>query len=440
MTELRVTGNRLRTERMAGPRRRGSVLLMAVLALIAGACYDQVIAPVDESNDRLAITNDEGSLDSRVTYPDTDVPIGGPAPSSGGPAAAGPALAPSAVDLTLRAEVSPPTVAGGVVQATSVWATSDSKAVVSYNFRGSQQLGGADLFISLTNKPKLQSSIAFADSDVNAISIDGSFVYAAVATDDPGFAFPAVLERIRVNGNNFTLDDNLRVPLSSFAATSTMSTGSAIYATSGDNGDVFAFSPNDLSLLGQYALDDARWVAWDQANSRVVVAQGSPGRLSVFAEGDFPGGSMTLLNTFPFPGADVPESKSAIDIAGGKAFIAAGPEGVQIVCLDNGQIVGSVPRPDPAGLNLDPSVVVTNAVAVEGDLMFISNGEAGVYAAAGAESFETSSCTTQQQITVLGQLQFDNLESANHVEYRDGFLFVAAGLGGLKIVEVDVTP
>ena len=27
----------------------------------------------------------------------------------------------------------------------------------------------------------------------------------------------------------------------------------------------------------------------------------------VRAEGQFPGGSMTLLNTFPFPGADVPE-------------------------------------------------------------------------------------------------------------------------------------
>jgi hypothetical protein len=115
---------------------------------------------------------------------------------------------------------------------------------------------------------------------------------------------------------------------------------------------------------------------------------------------------MTLLNTFPVPGVDVAESKSTVQVLGGKAFVAAGPAGVQVVCLTNGQVVGSVPRPDPAALGLDPSVVVTNAVTVQGDLMFISNGEAGVYAAAGAESFATSSCTAPQSISVLGRLRF----------------------------------
>jgi len=37
---------------------------------------------------------------------------------------------------------------------------------------------------------------------------------------------------------------------------------------------------------------------------------------------------------------------------------------------------------------------------------------------------------------MLGQLRFDDLESANHVEFENGFLFVAAGLGGVKVVEV----
>jgi hypothetical protein len=201
---------------------------------------------------------------------------------------------------------------------------------------------------------------------------------------------------------------------------------------------VYAFDAATLALVGQYALDDARWVAWDEANARVVVLQGTPGRLAVFEAGSFPGGSMTLLNTFPVPGVDVAESKSTVQVLGGKAFVAAGPAGVQVVCLTNGQVVGSVPRPDPAALGLDPSVVVTNAVTVQGDLMFISNGEAGVYAAAGAESFATSSCTAPQSISVLGRLRFSNLQSANHVVYRNDLLFVAAGRGGLKVVEVDL--
>ena len=195
-----------------------------------------------------------------------------------------------------------------------------------------------------------------------------------------------------------------------------------------------------MSMVGQFALEDARWVAYDVDNGRIVVAQGTPGRISVFQEGDFPGGSMTLLNTFPFPGADVPESKSSVEIVGGKAFIAAGPEGVQVMCLDNGQIVGSVPRPDPAALGLDPSVVVTNAVTVDEDLMFISNGEAGVYIAAGAADFASTPCAAPQNITMLGHLRFDDLQSVNHVDYENKRLLIAAGLGGLKIVQVKINP
>ena len=79
------------------------------------------------------------------------------------------------------------------------------------------------------------------------------------------------------------------------------------------------------------------------------------------------------------------------------------------MCLDNGQIVGSVPRPDPAALGLDPSVVVTNAVTVDEDLMFISNGEAGVYIAAGDADFASTPCGAPQNITMLGHLRFDGL-------------------------------
>ena len=93
-----------------------------------------------------------------------------------------------------------------------------------------------------------------------------------------------------------------------------------------------------------------------------------------------------MINSFPFPGANVAESKSTIDIAGRKAFIVAGPDGVQIMYLDSGQIIRSIPIPDPASLGLDPSVIVTNAVSVDEKLMFISNGEAGVYVARSPES------------------------------------------------------
>ena len=400
------------------------------IAVFAVSCGDSPFEP-GESNDRVDITNDEQTLDARVQVLDVELPIDPPSPSAMRSAAYSPA-APQALRLWLLARVDPPEVDGQVVQATSV-SLKNSKVMVSYNMRGEPRLGAIDWITRLLPWPRIGTSATFADSDISAISFDGTYVYAAEATGAEGFPYPAVLERLKLEGNNFTLEDNLRVPLTSYVATSTLVTDNEVYATSGNTGHVFAFDRNSLSLLGQYELDDARWVAWDEAGQRVVVAQGTPGRIAVFAEGDFPGGSMNLINTFPFPGANVPESKSTVEIAGGKAFIAAGPEGVQIVCLDDGQVIGSVPRPDPAELGLDPSVVVTNAVTVDEDVMFISNGEAGVYVARGAEDFASSACNTQQ-INVLGKLQFDDLQSANHIEYRNRWLVVAAGLGGVKLV------
>lgn len=421
-----------------------SPLLPFAACLVVAGCYDQPLVPGDEQDDRVIITNDEFILDQRVDYPESDVPIEplALAAAASAPALAdGPMLAPSAITLTLLAEADPPTVGGESVQATSVWLTDEGKAVVAYAYAGAPTLGALDYFIQLTKKrPKLMSTAVFSDTEVNAVSMDGNWAYAAVLTSDISLPSSAVVERLRFQGNKFTLDGNLQSPLSSFAATSTLVAGSAIYATSGDAGAVFALDPSDLSILGEHALDDARWVAWDEDGGRIVVAQGTPGRVSVFEEGAFAGGSMTLLNTFDVPGVNVAESKATVEVHGGKAFVAAGPEGVQVVCLDNGQIVGSVPRPDPASLGLDPSVVVTNAVTVQGDLMFISNGEAGVYAAAGAQSFASSACDAPQQIQVLGKLRFDALQSANHVVYRNGYLYVAAGTGGIKIVEVEVDP
>ncbi len=378
----------------------------------------------------------EGSGGSRIVIEQIDAA----SPGLFGAVATSPATAPSAVTLTLIGELDPPVVDGQAVQATSVSARWQFSFLVSYNTGGEPFAGAVDYVINAAGgtAPRLASSVAFTDSDISAVGLDGFSIYAAQATDASGFATPAALERLRLSFFRIQLEDNARFDLTSFAATSVLAVGNEIYVTTGDDGHLYALNESDLSTVGQFALEDARWVAHDADNGRIVVVQGTPGRISLFQEGDFPGGSMTLLNTFPFPGADVAHSKSSVEIVGGKAFIAAGPDGVQVMCLDDGQIVGSVPPPDAAALG--PSVVVTNAVTVDGDLMFISNGEAGVYAAAGAADFASTPCNAPQTITVLGHLRFEDLTSVNHVDYENDKLLIAAGRGGLKIVRVDITP
>lgn len=416
--------------------------------LLVAAC-DNADVPVlpDEANDRVSITNNLNALNARVAYSNEDIAIDSQTPAALKlPSVQAPAelQLPAAAKRRARtsfklvSQVKPPTVDGQLVQATSVTLTKKGAAIISYNMRGAARLGAVDwINRSADDHPKLTSGIIFADSDINAVNSDGDYVYTAVATNSVDYPFPAVMERMKIKYRSTTLKDNVRAPLTSFAATSVLPVEDVVYATSGDQGGVYAFNAKDLKPLGEFPLHDARWVAEDEDNGRLVVAQGTPGMLSVFEEGVFPGGSMNLINTFSFPGANIAESKSTVEVVGGKAFIAAGPEGVQIMCLDDGSIIGSVPRPDPASLGLDPSVVVTNAVSVDDDLMFISNGEAGVYVARGSEDFDKNNCATQN-ITMLGKMRFGDLQSANHVAYKSHYLYIAAGLGGIKVVKVKI--
>jgi hypothetical protein len=410
--------------------RMAQVLTVSALTFALPACGDGV-APVDEpgnqSDGRITITNDETQLDVRVRYLDADVPV--IPPTGAVPAGALAAAPPRTFSLRLRAEVLPPSIDGQVLQATAIAMRGD-RATVSYNMRGAQYLGGIDVFnISDKTRPKLRSEALFNDTDVNSVAIDGGNAYVATATGDPAYAFPAVLEVIGLRTGKLVLDGNQRTPLTSYAATSVAIPAAMLYATSGDAGALTAVDPSTMTPTGSIDLHDARWV--DAADGMVVVVQGTPGQISVYDEL-----TLELLGQYPFTGADIAESKSTVEVVGGKAFIAAGTGGVQILSVNTGAVVGDVPLPDPATLGLDPSVVVTNAVAVDGDLLFISNGEAGVYVAQGSEDFDQTGSEQQQQITLLGQLQFDDLQSVNHVAFKNNYLIIASGLGGFKTVEV----
>jgi len=406
------------------------LLIAATVHFSCGGGGDIALGPGDQANDHISITNDESAIGWRQIDTDVDVPVDdtgiGYALVMG---SARPAAAPS-FSLKLTAEVLPPTLDGKVLQATSI-AMSNNKAVVSYNMRGAEYLGGIDVFLVSTEKNvSLKSEALFSNADVNSVTYNDQHVYAAQACGDGAFPYPAVFEVLGLQGVNLVLEGNQRAPLTSYAGTSAVFHGSRVYATSGDNGALSAFDSESLDPQDSFDLRDARWV--DVGDGKVVVVQGTPGQISVYDEA-----TMTLENVFPFHGANVAESKSTVQVIGGKAIIAAGDNGVQVLSLATGSVLGHVPLPDHTELGLSPDVVVTNAVSAEGDLLFISNGEAGVYVAQVQNTtFDQDWGETPHTITVLGKLRFNALQSVNHVAYKDGLLIVASGLGGLKVVRL----
>ena len=410
--------------------------LVAIVALLHTSCGDAT-GPGNQTNGRITITNDVATLAARVTYYDSAIAIdsvgvgySSAAVFPSGPVASRTAnLSAASFQLKLKAEVAPPSIVGQVLQATSV-SIVGNLAVVSYNMVGNAYLGGVDVIdISNQNHPVLVSQALFQNTDVSAVTTSGANVYVAEATGDAGFAYPAVFESMQLQGNQLVLSGNRRMGLTSFVATSVAASGTKAYATTGDAGSLFVIDPTTFTKTDSVALQDARWVA--VGGGKVVVVQGTLGQISVFNESN-----MSPVGTFPFYGAYVTQSKSQAEIVGGKAFVAAGDSGVRVLSVTTGTIVGSVPRPNPDSLGLSPSVVVTNAVAIDQDLMFISNGEAGVYLAQGSAIFSSTGSETAQTITMRGRLGFANLQSVNHVAVQNRYLIIAAGLGGLKIVQV----
>src|SRR6266850_3370290 len=420
---------------------RKLALPLTGLAALLVSCSDG--SGPGQTNGRISINNNAIVLAQRVTYRNDSIPIdslgvgypSAPAPLGSAPVSRSSAASQAAFSLSLKAEVAPPSIAGQMLQATSV-SIVGNLAVVSYNMIGNPYLGGVDV-IDITNKnhPVLTSEALFQNTDVSAVTTSGVNVYLAEATGDTGFASPAVFEVVKLVGNQLVLTGNTRTGLSSFAATSVAFGTTRVYATSGDAGSLFMLNPATFAVTSSIPLTDARWVA--VGGGLVAVVRGVPGTLAVYNESN-----MSVVGSWPFKGADIAQSKSQAELVGGKAFIAAGDSGLQVLNPATGAFLGQVPRPNPDSLGLSSSVVVTNAVAIDQDIMFISNGEAGVYVAQGSQAFATSG-TGAQTITMRGKLRFGNLQSVNHVAYsaggpgNPGILIVAAGLGGLKIVQVN---
>ncbi len=390
---------------------------------------DSPVGPVDEAditNGRIRVTNGTMALASRVKhYADVDVSVDTVGLRKGQSRVLG-----APFKLKLRAEVSPPISGGTPLQATHV-VLNGNYAYVSYNVQGNTYLGGVDVFdVTQKNNPLLISQAIFQTTDISALWYDSGKLYLAEATSDTGFAYPAVLEEITLNANKLTLTSR-RVSVPSYVATDVKVTGGKIFVASGSGG----VGTGGLSILDQTTLQpvvssdlflDARAV--DIYGSSIVAMQGTPARLRKYLVA-----TNAFQTSYTVGGATIAESKSTLTVLFDRALVAVGDGGMKVVNLQTGALTDSVARASVAGLT--PDKTVTNAVSVSNDLVFLANGEAGVYVVQSAVNLETTA-TGATNLTLLGKMQFGTAESANFVASKSGIMFIATGLGGLKIVEI----
>jgi hypothetical protein len=301
----------------------------------------------------------------------------------------------------------------------------DDYAIVTYNTRGPEWLGGIEIFdVSDLKNPAIISGAILENMDVSAVDYADGKIYVVGATGDfeeRGFESPACLEVISLDANMAFDKVESFIDISSYAGTDIKVAAGQIFATSGSTGDLAIFN-SDYALEGTEDISDARSV--DANSDFLYVLQGQQGRVNVF---ELPGAIYT--ETYDVGGATIPESKSEIAVSDKYIFTALNEGGLSILNLD-GTLKESFPKPaTPAGA-LDENHV-TNSVSLNGDLVLIGNGESGIHVGGLIEE-------DNDNLWMLGAMNFGEAQSANFVESKGEVIFVATGLGGLKILAISI--
>lgn len=328
--------------------------------------------------------------------------------------------------FTLRAEVEAPKYKDNTLMATHVRIL-DNYAFVTYNTKGDTYLGGLEVFdVSDISNPKIVWQAVFSKADVSSVDYYNNKLYIVGAQDfestpEDKLRTPAMLQVLSLNNKREISKVDTILNLDSYAGTDVKVTSEGIYATSGSNGFLKIYNHKFDSVYA-VAVSDARSV--DVNSNNAYVLSGQPGKISVFSRNN-----PSLLTSYAPGGATIPESKSEIAANDSYVFSALNDGGLKVFNTD-GTLKQYIPKPvTPEGMKEED--FVTNSVSLNGDLVLLGNGEAGLYIGGIVSSRSDS-------IFLLGSIRFGDYESANFVESKDSVIFVATGLGGLKILSISI--
>jgi hypothetical protein len=352
------------------------------------------------------------------------------------------------VALSLVAETSAVTLANQTVQATDV-ALKENKAYISYNMAGDEFVGALQVVdLKKESSPSVLAEIIFEDIDINALYIKGNELYAVGAADPASrsISTPAVLIIVSLKHGIPQASIDI-IDLPSYAGTDVLVKNGYIFVTVGaDGGGLVRLKesdPNSYSVDTDFIwIDDARSLA---VEARLLgVLKGTDGQISYFNTSELTSAGSSLSSVNPvrdvaFSGtATIANSKSTIDMVSELSIVALGDGGIKAIFSDSNDDTPLFEIAAVTGYgDLADALTVTNAVTVNQNLLFRASGEAGVDLYKLSKKIRSVPEGGTVSLTRLGSLEFDDLSSANGIFYRHGFLFVANGLGGMKIVRVD---
>jgi len=356
------------------------------------------------------------------------------------------------------ADVSTLTIDGVVVQATHV-KIADNYAFVSYNEKGDPHRGGVVVYKFTIHEGSLEdvsvdvepiTSIEMSNAELSALDYYDGKLYMTGASSDKNFgyyyrtdkfnyAFFMVMEI--TPSMNFKADPPLAIKkLSSFQGTSIRVHKGLVYITTGDgtnntDGGLYIYDANNFTLV-KSILGKEYVRSVDVDDSGIYMMQSEPARLTKF---NLDGSGEELI--YHQAGEAMQQNAKSEILAWDKyVFVAENESGMRMLLKDNGAVNASLDAPgeDPENevtnsvcMNSDPKKD-SNGKIVQSNLLFLANGEKGIYWYDVMQDSDGKDwiVSSEDNSILVGT------GSANFITSRGNIVFVADGLGGLRVLYI----
>ena len=354
---------------------------------------------------------------------------------------------------------------GTIVQATHVKISDIADngtgfAYVSYNFKGNPNKGGVVVYKFIIHDGKLgnvkvdvtaEQSMEMSNAQINALDYYNGKLYMAGASNDPNFGYdprtdrgnPSFFMVMELENNIFKEVDpaaNAIVKLTSFQATSIRAVGNRIYVTTGDGtegtkGGLYIYDAASYDQIAFIQADHARSVDVDE--TYIYLMQSENARVNKYdRDGNWVAELYNADNE-----AMQRDAKSEMLAWEKYLFVAENESGLRML-TKSGELNASLDRP---GEDVDNDV--TNSVAMNSDLktsangttvqsnlLLLANGGKGIYWYDVMEDAEGKDRIVPcKDNSILG-----GTGSANYIASSGNIVFVADGLGGLKVLYIGI--
>jgi hypothetical protein len=328
--------------------------------------------------------------------------------------------------------IASPRFKGETLQANTVFIYKDY-AFIGFNTKGSSYLG-AIMTLDLKNviNPKIVQVLTISNGDINSIYYQNGNLYVGGATNafsDPAFVMTAKMS------SDMKMSDLKFFNYPSFGVTDFTRRGKDFIASVGEEGGGFVQTNFDnvenINLIKQ---NNARAVVSNSNNVFLLTAYSA--RIHWYQKSNF---SLVRQSDF-FKGAEQIDAKSTLELEKNILVAAVGEGGTRFFDTKGNKFedIGAIPQIDFTSKGLPLLKSTSNAATAEASFVFTSSGESGVHCYYFMDNklnvIDVSSIDKKSFYVYSGYLSFGAGISVNHVKYKNKYLIVASGLGGVQIL------